>query len=138
MARGKGNVLAFVNLWLVQNPELDRIHLELVGHFVHGRLRCEKSGHRAWPAHVGRCADVAPGPSEMHPQVWRAVMKRRRFTAILLVNLEDRAVTDVIVFEREKLAFRRRAEPHPLLGAGAMTSRLKRHLATEDELDRLA
>src|SRR5215468_6219209 len=89
-------------------------------------------------AHVGRCADVAPGPSEMHPQVWRAVMKRRRFTAILLVILEDRAVTDVIVFEREELAFRRRAEPHPLLGAGAMTSRLKGHLATEDELDRLA
>ena len=45
---------------------------------------------------------------------------------------------DVVVLERDELAVRCRAEPHTLLGAGAMTGRLERHLAAEHELDRLA
>ena len=65
-------------------------------------------------------------------------MERRSFTAILLVILEYRAVTDVVVFERNEIAFRCRAEPDTLLGARAMTGRLKRHLPAENELNRLA
>src|SRR4029077_2601873 len=88
--------------------------------------------------HIRRRADVAPRPPETHPQVWRAVMERRRFTAILLVLLEHRAVTDVVVFERYELPSGRRAEPHPLLSAGAMIGTLEGHLPAKYELDRLA
>ncbi len=74
----------------------------------------------------------------MHPQVWRTVVERRRFTAILVVILEHRAVVDVIVVERDELAFRCGAEPDPLLSMGAMARRLERHLPAEHELDRFA
>jgi len=47
-------------------------------------------------------------------------------------------VTDVVVFERDELAFRCCAEPHPLLSAGSMTGTLEGHLPAKHELDRLA
>src|SRR5947209_11383903 len=47
-------------------------------------------------------------------------------------------MVDVIVLERHELAFGCGAQPHALLGAGAMTDRLKHHLATEHELNRFA
>ena len=138
MPRRKWNALRLVDLGLVQDAELDRVDLELIGQFVHGRLGRVKSGHRARAAHVGWCADVAPRASEFHAQIRHAVMERRRFTAILVIVVEDDAVVDVIVLERDELSLRRGAEAHPLLGAGTMTDRLEHHLAAEHELDRFA
>src|SRR5439155_10327252 len=112
--------------------------LELLGHLIHGRLSRVESGDCARAAHIRRRADVAPRPTEMHPQVWRAVMEGRRFTAILVVVLEDRAVTDIVMLERDELAFRCGAQSHVLLSAGAMARRLERHLPAENELNRLA
>ena len=115
------------------------LRLESAAHGVNGSFSPgDETGDGAGTTHIGWRADVAPGPSEMHPQVWRAVVERRRFTAILLVLLEDRAVTDVVVVERDELAFRCRAEADTLLGARAMTGRLKRHLPAENELNRFA
>ena len=63
-------------------------------------------------------------------------MEGRRFTAILVIIPEHRARIDVIVLKRDELTFRRGAEADTLLGVGAMTGRLKRHLAAKHELDR--
>src|SRR6266404_1875488 len=47
-------------------------------------------------------------------------------------------MVDVIVLERDELAFGCGAQPHPLLGARAMTDRLEHHFSTDDELNRFA
>ena len=47
-------------------------------------------------------------------------------------------MVDVVVLERDELAFRSSAEPHLLLGARAMTRTLERHFAAKHELDWLA
>src|SRR5262249_32905488 len=89
-------------------------------------------------AHVGWCADVAPGASESHSEIRHAVLKRGRLTAVLVIALEHRSLVDVVVLQRDELAVLRGAEPHALLGAGAMAGRLEGHLAAENQLDRLA
>ena len=45
---------------------------------------------------------------------------------------------DVVVLERDELAFRCRAEPHALLSARAMTDSLEHHFPAKHELDRFA
>ena len=65
-------------------------------------------------------------------------MERRRFTAVLVVIVEHRPVVNVVVLERDELAFRRGAEPHSLLRPRTMTCRLEHHLAAEHKLDRFA
>src|SRR5437667_8017 len=81
--------------------------------------------------HVGRRPEVASGAAEFYPQVRHAVLEGRRLTAILVIVVKHRPVIAVVVLKRDELALRRRAEPHALLGAGAMTDRLKHHLAAE-------
>src|ERR1700732_3458920 len=77
-----------IDLWFVKDAEPNGIDLQLIGQFIHRRLGRVKSRHGAWAAHVGWCADVAPGASELYSKVRHAVMKRGRFTAILVIVLE--------------------------------------------------
>ena len=127
-----------VDFRLVENAELDRVDLELIGQFVHRRLGRVEPGHGAGSAHVGCCADVALGAAERHAQVGHAVMERRGLAAVFVVVVEHRQVVDVVVLQRDELAVGRGAEAHALLRAGAMTDRLEHHLAADHELDRLA
>ena len=108
---------ALVDFRLVQDAELDRIDLELIGQLVHRRLGRVESGHCARAAHVGGRADVAPARPKCDAQVRHAVMERRRFAAVFVVVVEHRPVIDVIVLERDELAVLCRAEAHTLLRA---------------------
>ena len=65
-------------------------------------------------------------------------MERRRFTAVLVVVIEHRPVINIIVLQRDELAFAGGAEPDSLLSVRAMTDRLEHHLAAEHEFDWLA
>ena len=115
MPRGERNAHRLVDLRLVEDAELDRVDLELIGQLVHRRLGGVEPGHRAGAAHGGRRADVAPGAAERHAQVGHAVLERRRLAAVFVVVVEDRRVVDVVVLERDELAVGRGAEPHALL-----------------------
>ena len=71
-------------------------------------------------------------------KVGHAVLERRGFAAVFVVVVEHRPLIDVVVLERDELAFRRRAEPDALLCARPVTDRLEHHLAADHEFDRLA
>ena len=88
MTRRERNAQPLVDLRLVENAELDRIDLELIGQFVHRRLGRVEPGHGAGAAHVRRCADVALGASERHAQVGHAVLERRRLAAVFVMGIE--------------------------------------------------
>ena len=90
MARRERNAQRLVDFRLVEDAELDRIDLELIGQLVHRRLGGVEPGHRAGAAHVGRCADVALGAAERHAQVGHAVLERRGLAAVFVVVVEHR------------------------------------------------
>ena len=88
MARRERNAQRLVDLRLVEDAELDRVDLELIGQLVHRRLGRVEPGHRAGAAHGGRRADVAPGAAKGHAEVGHAVLERRRLAAVLVVVIE--------------------------------------------------
>src|SRR5215472_15655680 len=98
----KRKTIRLVELRLVENAELDWIHLEPLGHLVHCRFGGIKSGDRAGTTHVGRSTDIASCPPEAYPQVGDAVMERRGLAAVFVVSVEYRHVIDVIVPKRHE------------------------------------
>jgi hypothetical protein len=89
MARRKRYPQPLVDVRLVDNAQPDRIDLERIGQFIHRRLNRIEAGHGAGAAHIGRCTNVALGPSERHAQVGHAVLKRRGFAAVFVMGIED-------------------------------------------------
>jgi len=61
MTRGERHAEAFVELRLVDQPQLHGIDAELDRELVHSGLGGEQSGHRARPAHRRRRAYIAFG-----------------------------------------------------------------------------
>ena len=106
-------------LRFIENAELDGIHLEPLGHLIHGRFGGIKSGDCTGAAHVGGCADISPGAAEGHAQIGNAVMVVRGFAAVLVISVGHRHVVDVIVLQRHELAVARRAQANALLSARA-------------------
>src|SRR2546425_149858 len=90
MPRGKGNVQPFIDFWLVDETQLDRIHVELQRQLVHRRFRCVKPRNRTWPAHGGGRAHIAPRQGGSDAQVGHAVQVRRSLAAVFLVVVQDR------------------------------------------------
>ena len=88
MTRRKWNAQSLVDLRFVEGTELDGIDLELIRQFVHRRLCREETRHSTGAAHVGGCADIALGASELYLKVRHTVMERGRFTATFVVSIE--------------------------------------------------
>ena len=117
-----GTPSRLVDLRLVEDAELDRVDLELIGQLVHRRLGRIQPGHAPGRA-CRRRADVALRAAERHAQIRHAVLERRRLAAVFVIVVEHRRVVDVVVLERDELAVGRGAEPHALLGARTMARR---------------
>src|SRR3989475_2226514 len=138
MARGERNAESLVNFRLIENAQLYRVYLELIGQLIHRRLGRIESGHGAGSAHRGGRADIAPRASERHAQVGHAVKEGRGFATVLVIIIEDCLVENVIRLERDELAVRCRAQPHTLLRSGTMPNRLEHHFAAHDDFDGLS
>ena len=138
MARGERNAESLVNFRLIENAQLYRVYLELIGQLIHRRLGRIESGHCAGSAHRRGRADIAPGASKRHAQVRHAVKEGRGLATVLVIIIGDCLVEDVIVLERDELAVRGRAQPHALLRSGTMPNRLEHHFAAHDDFDGLS
>src|SRR5262247_1439296 len=99
MPRRKRNAPRLIDLRFVEDAEFDRVDLELIGQFVHRRFGRIESRYTSGSAHVGPCADVAPGTSERHAEIWYAVLERRGLAAIFVVGVKHRPVIDVVVLK---------------------------------------
>src|ERR1700689_4997983 len=136
VARREGQVLALVDLRLIQQAELDRIHVELDGQLIYRRLEREKTRHGARTAHGSWGANVAPDQAGSGTKVGRAVAVASGLAATLGVVVEDRGVIERVMHERDEFAVRRGPETDLLLGKRAMAHGLKHHVAGYHQLDR--
>ncbi len=89
VARREGHVLAFVDLRLIQEAQLDRIHVEPDGQLIHSRLEGEQARHSAGPTHGGRGADIAANQARGSAKIRCAVAVAGGLTATLGVVVED-------------------------------------------------
>jgi hypothetical protein len=58
MARRKWKTCAFVDAWLILQPQFHGIDVQFAREFVHNRFERVQPGHRARPAHSGRRTDM--------------------------------------------------------------------------------
>src|SRR4051812_27682728 len=112
--------LALIDLRVIEDAKLNGIHVQLTGQFVHRRFDRIKAWYSARAAHIGPAADVSPGAAKGHPQIGHTVLECRAFAAAFMMSIEDRPCVDVIVLQRNQLAFRCRSQADALLCARPM------------------
>ena len=135
MARGEGLVALLVGEGVEAEAKLYRVHVELDGELVHGRLYGKEAGDGAGAAHGRGRADVAADEAGAYAEVRGAVEEGRGFAAVLSYVVELGGVVEVVLREGQELAVGGGAEANVLLGAGAVTDVREHHLAGDDELD---
>src|SRR5690606_7935376 len=104
VATGEWQISALVDLRLVDQAKLKRIHFQFGGHFVHGRLDRIEPWNGAWASHRCIGSDVATSRSRGDSQVGSAVQIDRGFAALLLVIVKPRYVINEILLQTRQPA----------------------------------
>src|SRR6185503_837679 len=115
VSRRKGQSGTLIDLGLVQDAEFDGVDVELPREFVHRRFRGVKTGDSAGTAHVRSAADVSLGAPKGDAQIRHTILERRALAAILVMSVKYRTRVDVIMVQRQQLAFARSTQSNPLL-----------------------
>src|SRR6185295_6426176 len=100
MPRRERQSRTLIDLRLIENAELNRIHLELVGQFIQRRFCGVEPGHSTGSAHIGAAADVSLGSPKSHAQIGHTVLEWSCLAAVLMMRVKNRPRVDVIMMQR--------------------------------------